>query len=183
MLNKNINSICLVGQECIVTDIKQETNHRVFGKLQVGFRFIIAECIWTNEKMKKDKFDYVFKILIFDEKGNEIDEEVINFDDLKELTKFSYEETYVRTEDKMDFGEAIRKLKAGNKVRRKNWHPNKKFVYYISENKIARKIVEKSEKKYNPYLVMRNYGGTVSEYSPSVDDCLAEDWEVVKILK
>ena len=83
------------------------------------------------------------------------------------------------------FGYALDMLKCGKKVARKGWNGKGMFVYYVPENSYpARTEIEKKEfgdmVKYNPYFAIKNVNGTVSTWGPSVNDCLAEDWEVVE---
>ncbi|OMD08390.1 hypothetical protein BJP50_07310 [Paenibacillus odorifer] len=83
----------------------------------------------------------------------------------------------------MDFGEAIRSLKSGEKVARTGWNGKGMFVYYVppgrypSRTKAAKSIGDDVD--YNAYLAIKNVNGTVSTWVPSINDCLSEDWEVV----
>lgn len=59
------------------------------------------------------------------------------------------------------------------------------FIYYVPANSYpTRTDVAKEEfgdeVRYNPYLAIKNVDGTVSTWVPSINDCLAEDWEVVE---
>lgn len=83
------------------------------------------------------------------------------------------------------FGDAIDLVKEGKKIARKGWNGKGMFVYYIPENsyptvtEIAKD--EFGEKvNYNPYLAIKNVNGRVSTWVPSINDCLAEDWQVVE---
>lgn len=84
----------------------------------------------------------------------------------------------------MDFGLAIKVLKSGQKVARFGWNGKGMFVYYVPEGtypaqtEAAKSIGEVVD--YNPYLAIKNVNGTVSTWVPSINDCLAEDWEVVE---
>lgn len=83
------------------------------------------------------------------------------------------------------FGYALDMLKCGKKVARKGWNGKGMFVYYVPENSYpARTEIAKKEfgdmVKYNPCFAIKNVNGTVSTWVPSVNDCLAEDWEVVE---
>lgn len=83
----------------------------------------------------------------------------------------------------MNFGEALEGLKAGNKLMRKGWNGKGMFVYYVPANSYPA-VTEVAKKEfgemvqYNPYFAIKNVNGTVSTWVPSVNDCLAEDWEM-----
>ena len=86
----------------------------------------------------------------------------------------------------MDFGEAIKELKNGNKVSRSGWNGKGMFIYYIPANlyksytEIGNTIADENGMvSYEPYLAIKNVKGTVSTWVPSINDCLAEDWGVV----
>lgn len=82
----------------------------------------------------------------------------------------------------MDFGRAIAALKVGRKVSRAGWNGKGMFVYYVppgtypARTEAAKSIGENVE--YNAYFAIKNVNGTVSTWVPSINDCLAEDWEV-----
>lgn len=86
----------------------------------------------------------------------------------------------------MDFGEALKALKAGKKVQRKGWNGKGLFVYLVTGGKY--KVQMDSVKgladaegcmTYEPYMAIWNGRGTVNTWAPSVADCLAEDWVVL----
>lgn len=88
------------------------------------------------------------------------------------------------------FGEAIRRLKAGQKVARKGWNGRGMFVVYqkgypqgIPCNKQtadAWGIKEGDLFVCNPYFQIRCVDGSHSMWVPSINDCLAEDWIVAE---
>lgn len=88
------------------------------------------------------------------------------------------------------FGEAIRRLKAGEKVARKGWNGKGMFVVYqkgypkgIPCNKQTAEawgIDEGDLFRCNPYLQIKNVDGSHSMWVPSIGDVLAEDWVVVE---
>jgi len=87
--------------------------------------------------------------------------------------------------DNLSFGAALELLKQGKKVARNGWNGKGMFVYYVPENSYPTQTeVAKKEfgavAKYNPYLAIKTVNGTVSTWVPSINDCLAEDWEVVE---
>ena len=85
----------------------------------------------------------------------------------------------------MDFGKALEAMKAGFRVSRAGWNGKGMFAYlvpagnYAATSKAAREYFgECALVPYNPYMATKNVDGTVSTWVPSVNDCLAEDWEV-----
>ena len=88
------------------------------------------------------------------------------------------------------FGEAIRRLKAGQKVARKGWNGKGMFVVYqkgypqgIPCNKQTAEawgINEGDLFVCNPYFQIRCVDGSHSMWVPSINDCLAEDWIVAE---
>lgn len=84
----------------------------------------------------------------------------------------------------MNFGQAIEALKAGKKVARAGWNGRGMFVYYVAgAHYPAQTQIAKDEfgltVEYNPYFAIKNVNRTVSTWVPSINDCLAEDWEVI----
>ena len=88
------------------------------------------------------------------------------------------------------FGEAIRRLKAGQKVARKGWNGKGMFVVYrtgypegIPANKNtadAIGIPEGTLFKVGPYLQMKCVDGSFQMWLASQSDMLAEDWFIVE---
>lgn len=86
------------------------------------------------------------------------------------------------------FGDAIRRLKAGQKVARKGWNGKGMFVVYqkgypngIHCNKQTAEAWGINEGDLficNPYLQIRCVNGSHSMWVPSINDCLATDWIV-----
>ena len=84
------------------------------------------------------------------------------------------------------FGEAVRRLKAGQKVTRKGRNGKGMFVVYqkgypqgIPCNKQTAEAWGLNEGDLfvcNPYLQIRCVDGSHSMWVPSINDCLAEDW-------
>ena len=86
----------------------------------------------------------------------------------------------------MNFSAALLALKDGAKVTRKGWNGKGQFVYlvpadkYPAKTKAAKSVADKDGMvAYQPYFALRTAQGTISTWVPSVNDCLAEDWEVV----
>lgn len=85
----------------------------------------------------------------------------------------------------MNFGEVLELVKKGSKIARKGWNGKGMFVYYIPAASYAA-LTENAKREfgdvvpYEPYLAIKNVKGTVSTWVPSINDVLAEDWEVVE---
>lgn len=84
----------------------------------------------------------------------------------------------------MNFGQALEHLKQGAKVTRKGWNGKNLFVYYVPTNtyKTVTGVASKyfgEEVTINAYFSIKTSEHSVSTWVPSVNDCLAEDWEVV----
>ena len=88
----------------------------------------------------------------------------------------------------IDFGEAIRELKNGKKVRRTGWNGKGMFLVYqkgypdgIKVNKQTAEafgVEEGTLMKFRPYLQLKTAQDDCAMWSPSGSDALAEDWEV-----
>ena len=89
----------------------------------------------------------------------------------------------------MNFGCAIEALKHGMKVARKGWNGKGMFIVYqkgypqgIPCNKQTAEAWGMNEGdlfRCEPYLQIQTVNGSHSMWVPSINDCLAEDWEVV----
>lgn len=86
----------------------------------------------------------------------------------------------------MNFGMALEALKRGERVARPGWNGKGMFVYYVPaaaypvQTGAAKAYFgEGSLVPYNAYLAIKNVNDTVSTWVPSVNDVLAEDWELV----
>ncbi len=83
------------------------------------------------------------------------------------------------------FDVALNALKAGKAITRKGWNGKGMFVYmvpaasYRAQTGIAKKVFgEDALVPYNAYLALKGADGNVSTWVPSVNDCLAVDWEI-----
>lgn len=86
----------------------------------------------------------------------------------------------------VDFGDALRAIKAGKRIRRLGWNGKGMFVYYVPaasypvQTDAAKKHYgENAMVPYNPYMAIRNVDNTVSTWVPSVNDCLSTDWLIL----
>lgn len=69
----------------------------------------------------------------------------------------------------MNFGEALLKLKNGQKVAREGWNGKGMSVIFVPE-------IEENGIRYNLFFQIKNVNGSVSTWVPSINDCLAADW-------
>ncbi|MDH1336858.1 DUF2829 domain-containing protein [Comamonas thiooxydans] len=86
----------------------------------------------------------------------------------------------------MNFGDAIKELKLGKRLQRTGWNGKGLFIYLVPA---ASYPVETGAAKehfgagamvpYAAYLALKNVDETVSTWAPSINDTLAEDWQVV----
>ncbi|HEX3747624.1 MAG TPA: DUF2829 domain-containing protein [Bryobacteraceae bacterium] len=96
----------------------------------------------------------------------------------------------------MDFGEAIRTLKAGKRVARAGWNGKGMFLYYVpaasypAQTDVAKEywkdkatsFTETNVPKvpYVAYIAMKTAQENVVPWLASQTDVLAEDWETVE---
>ena len=88
---------------------------------------------------------------------------------------------------RLNFGKAIEALKEGKRVARNGWNGKGMFVYLVEaasypvKTDVSKKYFgENALVPYNAYMAIKNVNETVSTWVPSVNDCLAEDWEIVE---
>ena len=86
-----------------------------------------------------------------------------------------------------NFGEALEAAKRGFRIYRDGWNGKGMFVYYVPAAKYpaqtgAAKAYygETAAVPYNAYLALKGVDNAVSTWVPSINDCLAEDWSIVK---
>ena len=90
----------------------------------------------------------------------------------------------------MTFGEAIEALKAGHKVAREGWNEKDVFLFLVpgSTFKVNRPPLmgiypEGTEITYQPHIDMKTAQDTVVPWAPTQSDVLAEDWDIVTVVK
>lgn len=71
----------------------------------------------------------------------------------------------------MDFGQAIRELKAGRRVQRAGW--NGKGMW------LDLQVPDEHSKMGHPYIFMSDVNGTRFPWNPNNLDMLAEDWQIL----
>lgn len=86
----------------------------------------------------------------------------------------------------LDFGTAIKIMKAGGKVARAGWNGADMFAYYVESdtypaqnNQIKGRFVNDMV-PYRAYLALKTAQDDVATWSPSTSDCLANDWFIVE---
>ena len=72
----------------------------------------------------------------------------------------------------MTFGLAIEALKAGKRVARAGWNGRGMWVEYAPAKDF-------SFSELNPHFVIKNTNNSFSTWVPSINDCLADDWQIV----
>lgn len=84
--------------------------------------------------------------------------------------------------NKLDFGLALILLKKGFRVAREGWNGKGMFVFLNMNPSICENYKEITGKDFsiiNPHFLIKNVDDSMSTWVPSVNDCLAEDWQVV----
>lgn len=85
----------------------------------------------------------------------------------------------------MDFSKALEAVKAGKRIQRAGWNGKGMFVYYVpaaaypAQTGVAKAYFgESALVPYAAYLAIKNVNETVSTWVPSINDVLADDWQV-----
>lgn len=88
----------------------------------------------------------------------------------------------------MKFGDALYRLRKGDRVRRDGWNGKGMYVCYMPPKVIqqARNLYDMADGEpvydsitINEHFLIRNVDKTFSTWVPSVNDCFAEDWGTV----
>ena len=97
---------------------------------------------------------------------------------------------YFRRNISMNFGQALEKVKAGEKIFRLGWNGKDMFVVYqkgypdgIPCNQQTAKawgLKEGDLFKCDPYLQIKTANGSHAMWVPSIGDILSEDWEYIR---
>lgn len=97
-----------------------------------------------------------------------------------------FERAY-RLSSGLTFGDALQALRAGKRVARAGWNGKGMFVYYVraaaylAQSEAAKTYFgENAYVPYAPYLALKGVDERVSPWVPSINDVLAEDWEVLE---
>ena len=85
--------------------------------------------------------------------------------------------------EKFDFGEAVRRLKAGKLVARSGWNGKNMFLllvpgstFNVSRAPLLGIFPEGTEINYLPHIDMRTATGEIVPWLASQSDVLCEDW-------
>ncbi len=88
--------------------------------------------------------------------------------------------------ENMDFGDALRALKAGHKVARAGWNGAGQCVYlvpaaaYPAQTGAVKALGDAALMPHRAYLALKTAQGDVATWAPSCSDALAEDWRIVE---
>lgn len=101
----------------------------------------------------------------------------------------AFDESYraIEREDQaLTFGDALHMLKLGKRIARSGWNGKGMFVYYVPANsyqattETAKQYFKGDLVPYNAYMAIKNVNDSVSTWVPSVNDCLANDWQIIE---
>ena len=92
-----------------------------------------------------------------------------------------------KTKDTMEFEEALRLLKQGNKVARRGWNGEDMFLFLIQGytcitdcEPVATIMGKDTEVLYQGHIVMKTADGKIVPWVASQTDLLADDWVEVQ---
>ena len=101
--------------------------------------------------------------------------------------KAQFDNAYQDVTKGVSFGHAVELLKGGHRVAREGWNGKGMFVYFVppasypvQTGAAKAHFGEGAMVPYNAYMAIKNVNETVSTWVPSVNDCLAEDWQIVE---
>ncbi len=87
---------------------------------------------------------------------------------------------------RMNIGEAVQQMEAGNRVAREGWNGKNMFLFLVpgSQFQVSRPPLlgiypEGTTINYHPHVDMRTADGTIVPWLCSQSDLLAKDWVVV----
>lgn len=83
----------------------------------------------------------------------------------------------------MNFGDALQHVKQGGRVKRLGWNGVGMCIFLVRGSKFTTNreplisiLGEGAEVTYNPHIDIKGPDGSISTWSPSNGDVLAEDW-------
>lgn len=109
-------------------------------------------------------------------------------------------ETVGTAKTMFNFGVALAALNDGKRVRRSNWHGNKKFIFRQVPSEVPANIVPKMSSLpqsvkdyfvmtfqeeqidaiyYSDQIAVVGHGNLITSWSPSTSDAMAEDWIIM----
>jgi hypothetical protein len=149
----------------------------------------IGTKIIEAEPMTSEEYNEAIRPLFYS--GNDKRGYKVKYEDgyISWSPKDVFEKAY-RATTGMTFGLAIEAVKAGKKIARTGWNGKGMFVVYqkgypqgIPSNAQTAKawgIKEGELFKCEPYLQIKMVNGSHSMWVPSINDVLADDWEIVE---
>ncbi|MCA1806583.1 MAG: DUF2829 domain-containing protein, partial [Actinobacteria bacterium] len=88
--------------------------------------------------------------------------------------------------DGMNFGHALEIIKAGGRVARRGWNGKGMFIFLVNGSNFTVNrepllsiLGEGTEVQYKPHIDIKLVDGSISVWSHSIGDVMAEDWYVV----
>jgi hypothetical protein len=100
-------------------------------------------------------------------------------------TREEWDALVLKNNSNLDFGAAIKAIKAGRMVARAGWNGSDMFVYYVKANSYATqsdaafRAFPEGVVPYRAYMALKTAQGDVATWSPSGSDALAEDWIIL----
>lgn len=86
----------------------------------------------------------------------------------------------------MNFGQALKALKEGKKVRRSGWSDKREYLYYVPAAAYAAMTDIAKEEwgdggtvPYTAYIAKKTGERDVTPWNASHPDLLSEDWEII----
>ena len=83
------------------------------------------------------------------------------------------------------FSEALKALKAGERLTRSGWNGRDMFVFLVkgSQFTVNREPLQSilgagTEVNYRPHIDIKNADGSISTWVPSIGDVMADDWDI-----
>ena len=73
----------------------------------------------------------------------------------------------------MDIGQAIEMMRGGHTVARRGWNGKGMWVEHVPAKDF-------SFSELLPHFVIKNTNNSFSTWVPSINDCLADDWQIVE---
>lgn len=153
----------------------------------IGVKLIKAEPMTSTEATR-----YTNRPLPENERGR--DGYLVEYEDgYRSWSPKSIFEGAYRPTDGLTFGLAIEAVKKGYRITRKGWKGKGMFVVYqkgypqgIPSNAQTAKawgINEGDLFRCEPYLQIKMTNGSHSMWTPTINDCLAEDWCIVEDIR
>lgn len=108
-----------------------------------------------------------FKLLKVEQNPDNPRYQMFSFDNTEELQEAVAEYVKSARDNMFDFGVAVHKLKAGEKVTRRGWAKKHIYTYIVKEDKTN---------NTGEYIAIKTGLGTIMPFVASATDLLADDW-------